>query len=280
MKFKTKYFSYPYLVLMAIFIILPILLVLLYSFTEKSVDGITSIKFTLDNFGKFFQPMYLSILGKSLRLAILSTIICLIIGFPVAYIISKSDISKRSVLLFLCILPMWMNMLLRTYAWMTILGNNGLINQFIMFLGLPRQKLLYNDFAVVLGMVYNFLPFMVLPIYTGLSKLDKHFIEAAEDLGANSFTVFRKIIIPLSMPGVVSGIIMVFMPAVSTFIIPRLLGGSKDLVVGSLIENLFITSGDWNFGSAIAIIMMIIILIAMTIMNRFDIDKGESTGLW
>lgn len=280
MKFKTKYFSYPYLVWMGIFILLPILLVLLYSFTEKNIDGIRAIKFTLDNFEKFFQPMYISILVKSISLAAISTVLCLIIGFPVAYIISKANISNRSILLFLCILPMWMNMLLRTYAWMTILGNNGLINQFIMFLGLPRQQLLYNDFAVVLGMVNNFLPFMILPIYTGLSKLDKNFIEAAEDLGADSFTVFRKIIVPLCMPGVISGIIMVFMPAVSTFIIPRLLGGQKDLFVGSLIENLFITSGDWNFGSAISIIMMIIILISMTIMNRFDVDKGESTGLW
>lgn len=280
MKFRTKYFSYPYLVWMALFIILPVILVLLYSFTEKNVGGIRTIQFTVDNFAKFFQPMYLKILLRSIGLAAYSTILCLLIGFPAAFLISRAKLSRRSMMLFLCLLPMWINMLLRTYAWMTILGNNGLINQLLVFLGFETKNLLYNDFAVIVGMIYNFLPFMILPIYTGLSKLDKNLIEAAEDLGANSFTVFRKIIVPLSMPGVISGIVMVFMPAVSTFMIPRLLGGSKSLMLGSLIENLFITAGDWNFGSAISIIMMIIILLSMTIMNRYDVDKGESTGLW
>jgi spermidine/putrescine transport system permease protein len=175
---------------------------------------------------------------------------------------------------------MWMNMLLRTYAWMTILGNNGLINSFLEFLGLPKMSLLYNNTAIIIGMVYNFLPFMVLPIYTALSKMDKGIIEASYDLGADSKTTFRKIILPLSMPGVISGIIMVFMPAVSSFVIPRLLGGNKQAYIGTLIEKLFLVTGNWNFGSAIAIIMMIIILLSMSIMNKFDADKEGGAKIW
>lgn len=171
-------------------------------------------------------------------------------------------------------------MLLRTYAWMTILGNNGLINNFLELLGLPKITLLYTKGATVMGMVYNFIPFMILPIYTSLSKMDSGLIEAANDLGADRKTVFRKIILPLSMPGVISGVIMVFMPAVSTFIIPQLLGGNKNMMIGNLIEKLFILNGDWSFGSAISIIMMIIILISMSVMNRFDIDKEGGARLW
>lgn len=280
MKNKTKYYAAPYGIWMILFIALPIFLVFLYSFTEKNSGSVTTIKFTFENYKLFFDPLYINILFKSIKLAAISTVLCLLIGYPAAFIISKADLSKRNTMLLLCILPMWMNMLLRTYAWMTILGNNGIINNFLAFLGLPKMKLLYNDFAVLLGMVYNFLPFMVLPIYTVLSKLDPKLIEASSDLGADNKTTFKKIILPLSMPGVISGIVMVFMPAVSTFIIPRLLGGSKDLLIGSLIENQFITVGNWNFGSSISIIMMIIILISMSIMNRFEVDKEASTGLW
>jgi spermidine/putrescine transport system permease protein len=280
LKDKTKYFAYPYITWISIFIALPAFLVLLYSFTTRESTGLTAIQFTLENFQKFFDPLYLNILWDSIILAAISTLICLLIGYPVAYIISNKDSSIKNTMLFLCILPMWMNMLLRTYAWMTILGNNGIINNFLELVGLSKINLLYTRGATVMGMVYNFLPFMILPIYTALSKLDKGLLEAADDLGANKAIVFKKIILPLSMPGVISGIIMVFMPAVSTFVIPQLLGGNKSMMIGNLIEKLFILNGDWNFGSAISIIMMIIILISMSIMNKFDLDKEGGARLW
>jgi spermidine/putrescine transport system permease protein len=280
LKNRTKYFAYPYVVWIFLFIALPSFLVLLYSITTKESNGLTTIHFTFENFKKFFNPMYLNILWDSIYLAAVSTAICLVLGYPAAFIISNTHISRRSTLLFLCILPMWMNMLLRTYAWMTILGNNGILNNFFSFLGLPKVNMLYTRGATVMGMVYNFLPFMILPIYTALSKMDKGLLEAADDLGANKKTVFRKVILPLSMPGVISGIIMVFMPAVSTFIIPQLLGGNKNMMIGNLVEKLFILNGDWNFGSAISIVMMLIILLSMSIMNKFDIDKEGGARLW
>lgn len=280
MKDRTKYFSYPYIVWIITFILLPSFLVLLYSITTKESNGITTINFTLDNYKMFFNPLYVNILFDSMYLAAVSTAVCLLLGYPAAYIIANTHLSKRNTLLFLCILPMWMNMLLRTYAWMTILGNNGLINTFLEFVGVPKVTMLYTKGATVMGMVYNFIPFMILPIYTALSKLDNGLIEAANDLGADKKTVFRKIILPLSMPGVISGIIMVFMPAVSTFIIPQLLGGNKNMMIGNLVEKLFILNGDWNFGSAISIIMMVIILISMSIMNKFDVDKEGGARLW
>ena len=280
MKNRTKYFAYPYVVWIFLFIALPSFLVLLYSITTKESNGLTTIHFTFENFKKFFNPMYLNILWDSIYLAAVSTAICLVLGYPAAFIISNTHISRRSTLLFLCILPMWMNMLLRTYAWMTILGNNGILNNFFSFLGLPKVNMLYTRGATVMGMVYNFLPFMILPIYTALSKMDKGLLEAADDLGANKKTVFRKVILPLSMPGVISGIIMVFMPAVSTFIIPQLLGGNKNMMIGNLVEKLFILNGDWNFGSAISIVMMLIILLSMSVMNKFDIDKEGGARLW
>lgn len=280
MKNRTRYFAYPYLVWMIIFIVFPSILVLLYSVTTKESNGLTTINFTLKNFVDFFDPIYLNILWDSIFLAAISTVICLLLGYPAAYIISNANMSRRNILLFLCILPMWMNMLLRTYAWMTILGNNGILNNLFDFLGLPQLNMLYTRGATVMGMVYNFLPFMILPIYTALSKMNVGILEAADDLGANRYAKFRKIILPLSMPGVISGIIMVFMPAVSTFIIPQLLGGNKSMMIGNLIEKLFILNGDWNFGSAISIIMMIIILISMSIMNKFEVDKEGGARLW
>jgi spermidine/putrescine transport system permease protein len=280
LKNRTKYFAYPYVVWIILFIALPSFLVLLYSITTKESNGLTTIHFTLENFKKFFNPMYMNILWDSIYLAAISTALCLLLGYPAAYIISNTHISRRNTLLFLCILPMWMNMLLRTYAWMTILGNNGILNNLFSLLGLPKINMLYTRGATVMGMVYNFLPFMVLPIYTALSKMDKGLLEAADDLGANKKIVFKKIILPLSMPGVISGIIMVFMPAVSTFIIPQLLGGNKSMMIGNLVERLFILNGDWNFGSAISIVMMLIILLSMSIMNKFDVDKEGGARLW
>lgn len=276
---KKSIATFPFLIWIILFTVLPLLLVLLFSLTEGNVQNIKEMKFTLDNFRRFFQPNYINVLGRSAGLALVSTMICFILGYPMAMILSGMEAKKRNILVLLFILPMWMNFLLRTYAWMTLLGKQGLINRFLGFLGLPTLNLLYNNGAVILGMVYNFLPFMVLPIYTVLSKIDKSIIEAAEDLGANRVTIFRKVIFPLSIPGVVSGITMVFMPAVSTFVISRLLGGNRYMLIGNLIEQQFLTVYDWHFGSAISIIMMIMILIAMAFMEKFDKDK-EGGRIW
>ena len=223
------------------------------------------------------NPVYFSVFFRSIWLALISTVICLLIGYPIAYILAKKPENKRNFFLLVFILPMWMNFLLRTYAWMSILGRNGIINSILTTIGLKPLDLLYSNGAVLLVMVYNFLPFMVLPIYTSLTKMDKDVINAAYDLGARSSQVFKRVIFPLSIPGVVSGITMVFMPAVSTFVISRLLGGGQYMLVGNLIEQQFTTVGDWNFGSAISIFMMILILISMAIMNKFT-DEGDREG--
>ena len=275
---KFSFATYPYVVWSALFIIVPLIIVLFFSLTISDADG---YKFSFENFTRLLKSQYVLIFFRSIRLAFISTFLCLIIGYPVAYIISKMAPSKRNLIIMLFIVPMWMNFLLRTYAWLPILGKNGFINNILGHFGIGPLSLLYNDGTVLLGMVYNFLPFMVLPIYTVLSKMDESLIAAAEDLGANKAQIFKKIIIPLSVPGIMSGITMVFMPAVSTFVISSLLGGGKYMLLGNLIEQEFTTIGDWNFGSAISIIMMIVILISMAVMNKFD--KGEKegdTGLW
>ena len=257
----------PYIVWSALFIVIPLLIVVFFSFTVKSGD---SYSFSLSNFERLLDENYLKVFGRSLLLAAEATLGCLILGYPVAYLISKMREGKRNILIMLFIVPMWMNFLLRTYAWLPILGKNGLINNFLVALGFSRINILYNHFAVLLGMIYNFLPFMILPIYTVLTKMDKDLINAAADLGADRKKIFTKIILPLSMPGVISGITMVFMPAVSTFVISRILGGGQYMLLGNLIETQYTTMGDWNFGSAIAIFMMIIILISMAFMNKFE----------
>ena len=257
----------PYIVWSSLFIVIPLLIVIFFSFTISTPDG---YKFSLANFERLLDPNYFTVFKRSIWLALKATIGCLILGYPVAYLVSKMRHGKRDIVILLFIVPMWMNFLLRTYAWLPILGKNGFINNFLEFIGVGRMNLLYNDFAVLLGMIYNFLPFMVLPIYTVLSKMDQDLINAASDLGANRVKVFSKIIFPLSMPGVISGITMVFMPAVSTFVISRLLGGGQYMLLGNLIEQQFTTMGDWNFGSAIAIFMMIVILLSMGIMNLFE----------
>ncbi|WP_286184064.1 ABC transporter permease [Clostridium sp. CCUG 7971] len=223
------------------------------------------------------DPIYFTVFFRSIMLAGIATLICLIVGYPVAYIISKAPISKRGTLILLFILPMWMNFLLRTYAWVAILGKNGLLNSFLGLFGVEPISILYTNFAILLGMVYNFLPFMVLPIFTSLSKMDNDLVNAAHDLGANKFQVFTKVIFPLSLPGVISGITMVFMPAVTTFAISRLLGGGKFMLLGDLIEQQFTVVGDWNFGSAVSIFMMIVILISMAIMAKFE-DESDKEG--
>lgn len=266
----------PYLFWMVLFIVVPMFLVLYYAFTVPTETGAT---WSLENFTRFFEPIYLRVLGRSLRLALVSTGICLILGYPAAMIMASNTFTRKNVLMFLFVVPMWMNFLLRTYAWLTLLERNGFINILLSSLDLPRLNILYTNSAVVLGMVYNFLPFMVLPIYSVLSKIDKGVLEAAGDLGANPFRVFTKVILPLSLPGVVSGITMVFMPAMTTFVISRLLGGGQFTLIGNLIEQQFLVVGDWGFGSSISVVMIVLILLSMAVMSFFG---GEEKGvaLW
>lgn len=277
-KNKKSLAAYPYIIWSAIFIIVPLLMILFFSLT---IDTDTGYQFSLENFQRLMHPLYFKIFGRSLLLAVLSTVVCLLIGYPVAYIVSKMPEHKRNLVIMLFILPMWMNFLLRTYAWLPILGKNGIINNFLGIFGIEPIQFLYTNGAIMLGMIYNFLPFMILPIYTVLSKIDTNLINAASDLGANKKQIFTKVIFPLSIPGVISGITMVFMPAVSTFVIPRLLGGGKDMLIGNVIEQQFTTLSDWHFGSALAIILMILILISMAVMSRFDGEQTEGGGrLW
>jgi len=274
-----KYSGHPYVLWSGIFIVLPLLLVIYYSFVKTSpVTG--ELMFSLEGYRTFLQPLYLKVFAKSVLLALEATILCLIIGYPIAYIIANMKPKTQKIMALLLILPMWMNFLLRTYAWMTILQKNGFLNKMLSLLGLPTVNLLFTDGAVLLGMVYNFLPFMVLPIYTVLSKIDKGLIEAAGDLGADHKMVLRKIILPLSIPGVMSGITMVFMPAVSTFVIPALLGGGRSVLIGNVIEQQYLSVYNWNFGSAISVVLMIFILLSMGIMKRYDTDTEGEMNLW
>ena len=275
---SSKSAAYPYIVWSSLFILIPLLIVLFFSFTVETSEGYS---FSLENYTRLMNSQYAHIFYKSIQLAGLTTVACLILGYPVAYIISKISPSRRNLVIMLFIVPMWMNFLLRTYAWLPILGKNGFVNNFLANFGIGPIQFLYNDGAVLLGMIYNFLPFMVLPIFTILSKLDQSLIDAASDLGATRKQIFTKVVFPLSLPGVISGITMVFMPAVSTFVISRLLGGGQYMLLGNLIEQQFTTMGNRNFGSAISIIMMIVILISMAVMNKFDSeDKEGSAGLW
>lgn len=272
---KRSRYAAPYGVWMAIFIIVPMLLVVYYALTTPGGQ------FTLSHLARFGESVYLGILRRSLWIALLCTLICLAVGYPVALILSDRRVDKKGTLILLFIVPMWMNFLLRTYAWMSLLETHGAVTSFVnnalALVGLGPVRLLYSFEAVLMGMVYNYLPFMILPIYSVLIKIDRRVIEAAEDLGANSARVFMKVRLPLSLPGVVSGITMVFMPAITTFVISRLLGGDQYMLFGDLIEQQFLFTGDWSFGSALSLIMMALILVSMGVMQRLDPGEG---GLW
>ena len=288
---KYKGLTYSYTVYAFTFFLAPLLLILFYSLTAAGGDG--SVTFTLENFARFFDfsnPQYMKVLGNSFRIAGIATLLCLLLGYPMAYILANLKPRLRAFLSLLFILPMWMNFLLRTYAWMSILENTGLLNRFFDAIGLfdlinglfgteiEYFKMINTQGAVVLGMVYNFLPFMILPIYSVIVKLDHRLIEAARDLGADSVTVFRRVTLPLSLPGVLSGITMVFVPAVSTFAISHLLGGGKHLLLGNLIEMQFKGSAyNPYLGSAVALVMMVIVVICMSVMNRFG--EGEEQAV-
>lgn len=266
---------------MGIFIVIPLILVLYYSFTKGNIHDSSSLVFSTENYAKFFDRLYLNVILKSFWLALVSTALCLILGYPVAYIITKAKTKHRNLLLLFFLVPIWMNFLLRTYAWMAILSPSGFLNRILEMIGLPTLNIMPGQTAVILGMVYNFLPFMVLPIYTVLSKIDKNVLEAANDLGANGLITFLKVILPLTVPGIVSGITMVFMPAVSTFVISKLLGGGKELLIGNLIEQQFMVQRDWHFGSALSIILMIMILISMAVMSKVDTENQQGgAAMW
>ena len=270
--------AYPYMAWITAMIVVPLLLICMYAFTTKG-NSVTTFRFTLGNFTKFFSDaVFLDVLKTSLFVAIATTVICIIIGYPAAYIISKTEGQKKVFMILLITFPTWINMLVRTYAWMGILQDNGVINRLLGNIGFGSVTLLHTSFAVILGMVYNFVPFMILQIHTSLTKMDKSYLEAASDLGANNIQRFLRITLPLSMPGVISGITLVFLPAVSSFFIPKLLGGGQYVLIGTVIENQFLTAGNWNFGSAISIIMAVIIMISMYITKKIDVDPSGGRG--
>lgn len=271
-KTHRRLMTLPYLIWTGLFVALPILLVIYYSL---SVETAGKVAFSFDNYLRFFEPVYLVVLQRSVTLALTCTAICILLGYPVAFILASRDYAHKGFLLFLFLIPMWMNLLLRTYSWVSILERNGFVNSVLELIGLQKIDFLYNNGAVLLGMVYNFLPFMILPIYSVLRKRDKSIIEAAQDLGANPRQVFLRLTLPLSVPGVISGITMVFMPACSTFIIADLLGGTQNMLIGNLIEQQFLKANDWHFGSAVSVILMVLILISFGIFSMVDKDGGE-----
>lgn len=291
-----SHFASPYLVWIILFTLLPLILIGIYAFADSDRN------FTLDNLRTFWDSNHemrevvrrlegdavadtigrgyvnVDTLGYSLWMALLCTLICLLLGYPAAMFMADRKMRFGSSIIVLFIIPMWMNFLLRTVAWMTLLEDNGPINTILKSFGITGVQLLYNNGAVLFGMVYNFLPFMVFPIYTNLSKIDASLSEAAADLGCNRYQTLRRVVIPLSIPGILSGFTMVFMPSVTTFFIPRVLGGGHTQMFGDLIESTFLTAGNWNLGSAMSLVMMLIILLSLTILRKTD-PGGEGSGI-
>ena len=271
-QFRTM--AYPYIVWIIAMIVVPMLMIVMYAFTTKG-NEVTTFRFTFENFLQFFSDsIFIDVLKRSLFIAIVTTVICILLGYPTAYILAQMEGRKKMILVLLITIPMWTNMLVRTYAWVGILQDKGVINSLLFSLFGIKIKMLHTSFAVILGMVYNFIPFMILQIHTSLAKMDKSLIEAASDLGANRLQCFLRVTLPLSLPGVISGITLVFLPAVSSFFIPKLLGGGQYVLIGNVIESQFLTSGSWNFGSAISLIMAVIIMISMYITKK--VDKGDT----
>lgn len=267
-KFMQQLAAAPYLLWMTVFIVVPLLMVAYFAFTDS--DG----ALTLENVKSVSQ--YAGIFLRSVKLSAIATVLCLIIAYPIAFILSRMSVKSQSTMLMIVMLPMWMNFLLRTYAWMTLLGNEGVINSVLGFFGIGPFKMLNTSGAVVLGMVYNYLPYMILPIYSVMVKIDSAVLEAAADLGCNRIHTTLRIVVPLSLPGIISGITMVFVPAISTFIISRMLGGGGNLLIGDLIEMQFLGNAyNPNLGAAISLVLMVIVLIMMAIMNKFDADDGD-----
>lgn len=270
-KFRTSFLAAPYAVWVLICTILPLLYILGYAITNDAGT------LTFANLLAITDPVHLKSLWLSIEIALSTTVICLIIAYPVALILHNLKISNKGFVVFLFILPMWMNFMLRILAWQIILSNNGILNSILSAIGLPTIHILYTKAAVTLGMIYDFLPYMILPIYNSLSKINDQVIEAAADLGANWWTTFIKITVPLSKDGIISGVIMVFVPALSSFVVSNLLGGGKVLLIGNVIEQEFTLARNWNLGSGLSIILMIFVLLSMSIMNR--IDDSENGGM-
>lgn len=270
---KFSQLAFPYVVWVVLMILLPMLLILFYSLTTQG-NEIVNFTFTLNNYIRFFTDHdFLMILWRSLVIAFKTTIICVLLGYPVAYFIARSPDRVRNTLVLAVTLPTWINMLVRTYSWIGLLSEGGIIQTLF---GLQGTDLLYTEGAVLLGMVYNFIPFMILQINTSLCKMDHSLLEASADLGANKFQTFLRVVFPLSLSGVISGIALVFLPAVSSFFIPKLLGGGQFFLIGNVIENQFITVGEWNFGSAISMIMAVIMMLCMYLIRR--VDEHNSGG--
>ena len=269
LKNKSTLLAAPYSVWAIGFILIPLVLVIFYAFTDKTGS------FTLDNIIAISESTNLKALGLSVMLSFISTIICLLLAYPLAMILATLGVNQSSFMVFIFILPMWMNFLLRTLAWQTLLEKTGVINSILTFLNLPTLNIINTPSAIVLGMVYNFLPFMVLPIYNTLIKIDSNVINAAKDLGANNIQTFTRVIFPLSLPGVISGITMVFVPALTTFVISDLLGGAKILLIGNVIEQEFKQANNWNAGSGLSFVLMIFIVISIFISNKYDKEGGS-----
>ena len=268
LKNKQKLLATPYFFWAVAFIIIPILMVFYYGFIDSAGH------FTMQNILAIASPEHSKALFLSIRLSLVSTLICLLLAYPLAMILANKSVNQNQFIVLIFILPMWMNFLLRTLAWQTLLEKTGVINSVLRFLSLPTLDIINTDAAIILGMVYNFLPFMVLPIFNSLSRMDQDLINAARDLGANNVKTFCRIIFPLSLPGVISGITMVFVPALTTFVISSLLGGSKILLIGNVIEQEFMQASNWNLGSGLSMVLMLFIILSMIVTAIFDKD-GE-----
>jgi len=284
---KNKWLSSPYVVWMVIFTLIPIFIVIYYAVTVQDDNG---VRFSLENFNAVFGTQAAKMIWLSVKTAGITTIFCLLLGYPAAYIMASKSIKKKTALLFLFVVPMWMNTLLRTYAWISLFETNGALNSALGFVSDSLNKLfgssldfrvriLFTTKLVYVGMVYNFISFMILPIYTVLIKIDESLIESAQDLGANPARAFMKIVMPLSIPGVISGVTMVFMPAVTTFVISDLLGGGKYTMIGNQIESYFLVDGNWRYGSALSIALMAIVLVSMMVLSAVDKRKDKDAGV-
>ena len=258
----------PHIVWSVLFIIAPLIFVLYYAFTDK--DG----NFTFANFGELLQASYLEIFMRSVCFAFLATVLCLVIAYPIAYFISRAKPKTQKILVMLVMLPMWMNFLIRTYSWMALLEDTGIINTFLGFFGIGPIHMINTAGAVILGMVYNYLPYMIIPIHSVLSKVDNRLLEAASDLGSNPFTVITRVVFPLSVPGIISGITMVFVPSISTFYISQKLGGGNFDLIGDTIERQFQTAYNYNLGASMSFVLMLLIIISMTVLNKYADDDG------
>ncbi len=272
-KYGKQLLSGPYLVWMIGFILLPLLLVVYYAFSNSAGS------FTTANIISIFHKVHMKALWLSIKIALQCTVICLLLSYPLAMILNKLSLSRQNFIVFLFVLPMWMNSMLRILAWQLLLSNNGIINAILDFLHLPNISILNTPTAVVFGMVYDFLPYMILPIYNSMARIRKDIVEAAQDLGAKNHTIFIKIILPLTRPGVMSGIIMVFVPALTSFVISNLLGGGKVLLIGNIIEADFMQFFNWNLGAGLSLVLMVFVIASMAVMNNYS-GETEGTAVW